>query len=273
MGFKVKEIIVKESSTIKESKCPKCNGVLIKKYGKYGAFYGCSNYPNCNYIRPVKTKQDYVAEFVQKILNINIEDFLFSRNWNYPPSLYLRIFLEQCTNDDVAFINKQFTDQHLKDNRDSVQYALNLLLGWIIEEAIVKFFKINGYDIDLYGGDVKRDFLPYTSADADLVLKFKGKKFFIELITNYVGAWQTEHNIALRDNKYNKVIQKNTFILGIDFKTQQYIFVDPKNFYVQKEEYFIPWGKPASLLIIDDDNIFKNLSLLSNAFQILNHKV
>ena len=58
--------------------------------------------------------------------------------------------------------------------------------------------------------------------------------------------------------------------MGIDFKTQQYIFVDPKKFYVQKEEYFIPWRKPASLLIINDDNIFKNLSLLSNAFQILN---
>lgn len=31
--------------------CPKCNGVLIKRSGKYGKFIGCSTYPNCKYTR------------------------------------------------------------------------------------------------------------------------------------------------------------------------------------------------------------------------------
>ena len=29
--------------------CPKCNGQLILREGKYGYFYGCSNYPNCKF--------------------------------------------------------------------------------------------------------------------------------------------------------------------------------------------------------------------------------
>ncbi len=29
--------------------CPRCGGRLIKRNGKYGRFYGCSNYPNCKY--------------------------------------------------------------------------------------------------------------------------------------------------------------------------------------------------------------------------------
>lgn len=29
--------------------CPKCGGTLIKRTGKYGNFYGCSNYPNCRF--------------------------------------------------------------------------------------------------------------------------------------------------------------------------------------------------------------------------------
>jgi len=33
--------------------CPVCHGRLVKKTGKYGKFYGCSNYPKCNYTRNI----------------------------------------------------------------------------------------------------------------------------------------------------------------------------------------------------------------------------
>ena len=29
--------------------CPRCNGKLILRKGKYGEFYGCSNYPRCRF--------------------------------------------------------------------------------------------------------------------------------------------------------------------------------------------------------------------------------
>ena len=29
--------------------CPKCGGNLIQRNGKYGSFYGCSNYPKCRF--------------------------------------------------------------------------------------------------------------------------------------------------------------------------------------------------------------------------------
>lgn len=29
--------------------CPNCGGQLVKRNGKYGSFYGCSNYPKCKY--------------------------------------------------------------------------------------------------------------------------------------------------------------------------------------------------------------------------------
>ncbi len=29
--------------------CPRCGGQLVLRNGKYGSFYGCSNYPNCKY--------------------------------------------------------------------------------------------------------------------------------------------------------------------------------------------------------------------------------
>lgn len=34
-----------------EEKCPQCNEKLVEKKGKYGRFWGCSNYPNCKFTK------------------------------------------------------------------------------------------------------------------------------------------------------------------------------------------------------------------------------
>lgn len=33
--------------------CPKCSGKLRKRSGKFGEFYGCSNYPTCTYTKRI----------------------------------------------------------------------------------------------------------------------------------------------------------------------------------------------------------------------------
>lgn len=37
------------NATIKSGVCPKCGGRLVERCGKYGSFYGCSNYPQCKF--------------------------------------------------------------------------------------------------------------------------------------------------------------------------------------------------------------------------------
>jgi ribonuclease HI len=44
--------IIKAES--EKENCPKCNGYLVKRNGKFGSFYGCSNYPKCKFIKPIK---------------------------------------------------------------------------------------------------------------------------------------------------------------------------------------------------------------------------
>ncbi len=36
------------------SKCPQCGGVLVERSGKFGKFFGCSNYPKCSYTTHVQ---------------------------------------------------------------------------------------------------------------------------------------------------------------------------------------------------------------------------
>jgi ssDNA-binding Zn-finger/Zn-ribbon topoisomerase 1 len=34
--------------------CPRCGGELVEKDGKYGKFYGCSNFPECKFTKKIK---------------------------------------------------------------------------------------------------------------------------------------------------------------------------------------------------------------------------
>ena len=36
---------------INDDICPSCGGKLIKREGKYGEFFGCSNYPKCRFTK------------------------------------------------------------------------------------------------------------------------------------------------------------------------------------------------------------------------------
>ena len=47
----IKKDVVTKRKKINAGICPKCNSVLIERYGPYGKFFGCSNYPKCNFIQ------------------------------------------------------------------------------------------------------------------------------------------------------------------------------------------------------------------------------
>lgn len=39
----------KVRNTIQSGICPRCGGQLVRRNGRFGSFYGCSNYPNCKF--------------------------------------------------------------------------------------------------------------------------------------------------------------------------------------------------------------------------------
>ena len=40
----------RRNTAVAKGKCPLCGGNLVLRNGRYGRFYGCSNYPSCKYI-------------------------------------------------------------------------------------------------------------------------------------------------------------------------------------------------------------------------------
>jgi uncharacterized membrane protein len=43
--------INKMRKDLNDNICPRCGGKLVERNGKYGKFYGCSNYPKCKFIK------------------------------------------------------------------------------------------------------------------------------------------------------------------------------------------------------------------------------
>ena len=43
------ERLAEKENAMQQGKCPRCGGQLKLRNGKYGAFYGCSNFPRCRY--------------------------------------------------------------------------------------------------------------------------------------------------------------------------------------------------------------------------------
>lgn len=41
------------SASVPPQSCPYCGGTLVKRYGKHGAFWGCSNFPTCRYTKNI----------------------------------------------------------------------------------------------------------------------------------------------------------------------------------------------------------------------------
>ena len=39
----------RRNTAVASGKCPRCGGNLVLRHGKYGSFYGCSNYPRCKF--------------------------------------------------------------------------------------------------------------------------------------------------------------------------------------------------------------------------------
>jgi len=49
----VKQNIRNRKRSVKSLICPNCNGMLKVKNGRFGDFYGCSNFPNCKYSKKI----------------------------------------------------------------------------------------------------------------------------------------------------------------------------------------------------------------------------
>ena len=50
----IRERLAEKEIALQQGRCPRCGGRIKLRKGRYGAFYGCSNYPKCRFTSDVK---------------------------------------------------------------------------------------------------------------------------------------------------------------------------------------------------------------------------
>ena len=151
-----------------------------------------------------------------------------------------------------------------RDERSTLAYAIDLILGWIIEDLFVKWCQINEINAVLDGKDSGRELLSKSGqigGKADILLRNSGKK--IEVIQDYSNFWARNKIGHLRNEKLDQLLADSTILLGFtenqvyffnfgDHVTRQAIMADrtliPRHKYFgNKPAWEIPFTNPMTM--------------------------
>jgi len=165
------------------------------------------------------------------MFNIEVEQILFE----YPDGKFDKITTRKLVNEAMSMniskthedrLNELCSSQFSKESRTPVEYALNLIYGWLIEDCIYLWLVQHGYNVEKTGADKDREFLSgrKISAGEDLSIEEKPTDIFCDMD----GYWSKNNTMDIRMSKYNK-LKSDGLIIGVSPKNGQVTVIDLKN--------------------------------------------
>jgi hypothetical protein len=195
-----------------------------------------------------KNKISVTRRFLMAEVGKSIDDFVKARDWQNK-EMILRIINDVPTNNDFKELEKFQFSGHIIDRRTPVQFVLNLVLGWIMEDAIAEIInKIPGFKAEL-GSTNLRSFESHPLSASDLTLYAEGKVIPIEITEDFSGYTIRNNMTALRDNKYMNLKNEKAILVNIILSSLQFFAIDiSKTKATLNESYGAYGGKPAYVL-------------------------
>lgn len=138
----------------------------------------------------------------------------------------------------LVYINSVCNIDHNRDNRTPLQYATDLIIGWLSEDAVLSTLNNYGWFATLSGQDAQRNFLPHSSINHTADIEIPDGN--IELVFDYTNHWARNNTLDLRDNKLQHLKDTETALLGIAPRTGKGFLLVAKDY-----EEFIPRNIPA----------------------------
>ena len=139
-----------------------------------------------------------------------------------------------------------------RDRRTGVEYAIDLIIGWISEDGLLKYFINLNQEAVLSGNDRYREFLNprQISAQSDIILSGKSNNFKLEYMNDWTNTWKNRNHLDLRENKYLKLLDEKAIFLGISPLSQEALVVNFGNIknnisWKRIAAHFPYGGKPA----------------------------
>ena len=196
-------------------------------------------------------KMKITEEFVKENLNQELVQFINKEYKNNElKDIFVRIIKNDFDQKTINFLKEKLGDMNrFRDQRTAEEYACDLLLGWIVEDSIIKLINILGYKCSIVSDDKKREFLKRPTTKVDILIKNKkGKEVLIELVVDNTGFWMKVKKLHLREQKYEKMLKQKGVLFGLDFLNKSFFILKVKDLVVSKkiERHFMYGGKPAT---------------------------
>jgi hypothetical protein len=176
----------------------------------------------------------------------------------------------------VDYLDRRCTEGfgHFRGDRSGAEYAADLIISWIQEDAIISKFSENGLALELDGTDSHRDFLPGTrvSTTSDFLFSMGYSKRKLEVSYDSTGHWRTKHKFDLRDSKFSRLLDEKAIILGVAIPSAEAFIIDLSMKFeleVRDIPFHFIYKKPAKSIIGVDsilrplDDVLKELGFHS----------
>jgi len=149
--------------------------------------------------------------------------------------LFTNALASQLNPSQIEFLNQKCSLTYFKDKRTPVEYGIDLMLGWLIEDAIFQTLSKAGFNSTLDGNDRRREYLTANniSTQPDILIQTTPPKS-LEIFADWRGTWRKYGHADLRDNKFVSLKNKKAYLLGIcpidsegfliDFSSQSNLF-------------------------------------------------
>ena len=109
--------------------------------------------------------------------------------------------------------------KHQRDRRTPLEYAIDLILGWISEDVQYEILNMNGFSVSMAGKDSDREIRPgkFVSATADFRISFNSnEKINVEFMVDWLNHWGINNECDVRDHKVNRLAYQGGVFLGIN---------------------------------------------------------
>lgn len=195
-------------------------------------------------------KIDATRAFVKNLVGKGLDSFLATEYSDEKGALFRNLLSGELSDEEAEAVKEKLDLYHLRDRRTPVQYAVDLVLGWVIEDALINFIEEEtSLTPKRASADRQREFLPRKEIEATPDLFFedqRGKEVYIEVATDYTGFWAREDKCHLRDEKYTRVKEEDGLLLGIDTENEQFFIFPVEEVPVTYIKSHYPYGgKPA----------------------------
>ena len=117
----------------------------------------------------------------------------------------------------AKFLGEACNLPYHRDARSSVEYGVDLALGWLIEDALAHRLKRAGAKVSLTGHDREREYLfaHEISQEPDLRIAWLGAERRVEVMCDWLDTWRTRDHLDLRDRKFSRLQAEAAILFGI----------------------------------------------------------